>query len=239
MRSTTTTPTIARRRRATREAFLTRRARPIGPISSTCRCARRQTSQSGPAMQLYRRLDVRSARGFPRARHAPVPDTDQPCGETARRALRRRARSESDDSRRRAGTLADRRARQVRVRLERLAQQVMLAEVDFAAGTDRQSLDGQMGRLSGRAAGARTSSSRERKPSNPIVLTGDIHSNWVSDLKADTATPAPRRSAPSSSAHRSPRAAMDRPAAARRGVPARKSARPLLQRRSAATSPAR
>ena len=26
---------------------------------------------------------------------------------------------------------------------------------------------------------------RERKPNNPIVVTGDIHSNWVSDLKVD------------------------------------------------------
>jgi alkaline phosphatase D len=25
----------------------------------------------------------------------------------------------------------------------------------------------------------------DRKPSNPIVITGDIHSNWVSDLKVD------------------------------------------------------
>jgi alkaline phosphatase D len=25
----------------------------------------------------------------------------------------------------------------------------------------------------------------QRKPSNPIVLTGDIHTNWVTDLKAD------------------------------------------------------
>ncbi len=25
----------------------------------------------------------------------------------------------------------------------------------------------------------------ERKPSNPIVLTGDIHTSWVNDLKAD------------------------------------------------------
>ena len=26
---------------------------------------------------------------------------------------------------------------------------------------------------------------RERKPSNPVVLTGDIHSNWVCDVKAE------------------------------------------------------
>ena len=26
---------------------------------------------------------------------------------------------------------------------------------------------------------------RDRKPANPIVLTGDIHTNWVSDLKPE------------------------------------------------------
>jgi len=25
----------------------------------------------------------------------------------------------------------------------------------------------------------------ERKPANPIVITGDVHSNWVCDLRAD------------------------------------------------------
>ena len=25
----------------------------------------------------------------------------------------------------------------------------------------------------------------ERRPANPVVLTGDIHSNWVNDLKTD------------------------------------------------------
>jgi alkaline phosphatase D len=29
----------------------------------------------------------------------------------------------------------------------------------------------------------------DRKPSNPVVLTGDIHSNWVADLKIDFADP--------------------------------------------------
>jgi len=29
---------------------------------------------------------------------------------------------------------------------------------------------------------------QDRKPSNPIVITGDIHSNWVSDLKVDWKT---------------------------------------------------
>ena len=26
---------------------------------------------------------------------------------------------------------------------------------------------------------------RSRRPSNPVILTGDIHSNWVNDLKVD------------------------------------------------------
>jgi alkaline phosphatase D len=30
---------------------------------------------------------------------------------------------------------------------------------------------------------------QERRPSNPVVLTGDIHSNWVADLKKDFSNP--------------------------------------------------
>jgi alkaline phosphatase D len=29
----------------------------------------------------------------------------------------------------------------------------------------------------------------QRRPSNPVVITGDIHSSWVCDLKADFAEP--------------------------------------------------
>ena len=32
----------------------------------------------------------------------------------------------------------------------------------------------------------------ERRPSNPVVITGDIHSNWVADLKRDFADPKSR-----------------------------------------------
>ena len=30
----------------------------------------------------------------------------------------------------------------------------------------------------------------DRRPSNPIVLTGDLHTNWVNDLKLDFDRPA-------------------------------------------------
>ena len=71
-----------------------------------------------------------------------------------------------------------------------LAQQVLMAQVDFAAGPDRRVTRWTSGTAyQADTADACTSSSRERKPSNPIVLTGDIHSNWVNDLKADYRDP--------------------------------------------------
>ncbi len=65
-----------------------------------------------------------------------------------------------------------------------LAQQVMMARVDRRVGAEeRYSMDQWSGyeaarnRLFGYL--------HDRQPSNPIVLTGDIHSNWVNDLKTD------------------------------------------------------
>lgn len=65
-----------------------------------------------------------------------------------------------------------------------LAQQVMMARIDRAPGDDvKYSMDQWSGydaarnRLLGFIA--------ERQISNPVVITGDIHSNWVNDLKVD------------------------------------------------------
>ena len=69
-----------------------------------------------------------------------------------------------------------------------LAQQVMMAQVDTEVGAgDRYNMDKWSGydvarnRLLGYIG--------ERQPANPIVLTGDIHSNWVNDLKVDFRDP--------------------------------------------------
>lgn len=69
-----------------------------------------------------------------------------------------------------------------------MPQQVMMAKVDRLAGPDeRYSMDQWSGydaarvRLLGFLAA--------RRPSNPVVLTGDIHSNWVNDLKVKFADP--------------------------------------------------
>jgi alkaline phosphatase D len=69
-----------------------------------------------------------------------------------------------------------------------LAQQVMFAMVDFTAG------DGKGYYLDGwpRYANDRMSLMKfiaDRKISNPVVLTGDIHANWVNDLRVDDRKP--------------------------------------------------
>jgi alkaline phosphatase D len=65
-----------------------------------------------------------------------------------------------------------------------LAQQVLMARVDRTAGTNRNfSMDQWAGYDAARTRLLRFIS--ERKIPNPIVLTGDIHSNWANDLKID------------------------------------------------------
>jgi alkaline phosphatase D len=65
-----------------------------------------------------------------------------------------------------------------------LANQVPMSRLDNDPGQgERYSMD----RWDGYVAARRrlTGFLHERRPSNPIVLTGDVHSNWVGELKAD------------------------------------------------------
>lgn len=69
-----------------------------------------------------------------------------------------------------------------------LAQQVLMAPMDLAEGEEKRY---SMDKWSGYAADRKLllghfASGRTR---NPVVLTGDIHSNWVVDLKADPDDP--------------------------------------------------
>lgn len=69
-----------------------------------------------------------------------------------------------------------------------IPQQVMMGAVDQVSGPDsRYSMDqwpGYFAELTDVMAFL-----DRRKPTNPVVLTGDIHSNWVNDLKADFRKP--------------------------------------------------
>lgn len=65
-----------------------------------------------------------------------------------------------------------------------IAQQVMVAPLDNQAGPDSRF---PMDQWNGYSAERKRLMEfmRDAKPSNPIVLTGDIHSNWVNDLKPE------------------------------------------------------
>ena len=65
-----------------------------------------------------------------------------------------------------------------------LAQQVMMARVDRKPGDAvAYSMDQWAGYEVGRKRLLKFLA--DRKVSNPVVLTGDIHTNWVNDLKTD------------------------------------------------------
>ena len=67
-----------------------------------------------------------------------------------------------------------------------IAQQVMFAQFDFLAGPGQVfNMDQWDGYVAARQR--ITSFLQAARPSNPIVLTGDIHSSWVHNLKTDYA----------------------------------------------------
>ena len=169
-----------------RDAFLRRRAAayrayyehmPLGTSSLP----------KGPDMRLYRRsqfgnlarfvvLDTRQYR------------TDQPCGD----GIKDRCPEALAPSQTMTGPAQE---TWVKSELDNskalwnlIGQQTMLAEYDFQAGPgelfNMDQWDGYVAarnRLLGFLL--------QRRPSNPVVLTGDIHSSWVHDLKSDFDNP--------------------------------------------------
>lgn len=71
-----------------------------------------------------------------------------------------------------------------------IAQQTILAEYDFDArpGTEVFNVDQWDGYVAARDRLLKFL--QQQQPSNPVVITGDIHSSWVHDLKADFSNPA-------------------------------------------------
>src|SRR5262245_52301164 len=144
---------------------------------------RRSSLPRGPGMRLYRRLRFGDLAEF------NVLDTrqyraDQPCGDGNKplcpEALDPRATMMGAEQERWLFNNLDRSKALWNV----IAQQVMVARYDSAPGPElRLSMDKWAAYPA--ALDRFMKFLHERKPSNPIVLTGDIHSNWVADLKAD------------------------------------------------------
>lgn len=141
----------------------------------------------GPDMALYRAVSIGDLVRF------SVLDTrqyrtDQPCGD----GLKPRCEEAFDPT---ATTIGAEQERWLldglatsTARWNVIAQQVMMADVDRRAGPDAAYFMDQW-------AGYPAARDRiltfldERRPSNPIVISGDIHSNWAADLKLDFADP--------------------------------------------------
>ena len=165
-----------------REAFLRRRAAAYQAFYENLPL-RRAALPRGPDLHLYRNvqfgdlialnmLDGRQYR------------TQQPC--------EGRAGPHCEGARAEAATMLgmqqerwlEERLDQSRARWNLLGNQTLIAQYDSLQGAgERFSMDNWNGyvaarqRLLGYIA--------QRRPANPVVLTGDIHSNWVCDLKTD------------------------------------------------------
>jgi alkaline phosphatase D len=171
---------------AAREQFLERRANAYQAYYEHMPL-RRESLPKGSSMRLYRRLAFGDLAEF------SVLDTrqyrtDQPCADGNKpqcpEALAAGATLLGDEQER---WFLDG-LRRSKTKWNIVAQQVMMAKVDRMAG---QGEAYAMDQWSGYEAGRNRVLNflNERKPSNPIVITGDIHSNWVADLKLNFADP--------------------------------------------------
>ncbi|HYI96307.1 MAG TPA: alkaline phosphatase D family protein [Bryobacteraceae bacterium] len=171
---------------APRDAFLERRANAYQAYYEHMPL-RRSSLPKGSSMQLYRRLRFGDLAEF------SVLDTrqyrtDQPCGDGNKpqcpEALADTATILGKEQER---WFLDGLGKS-NTRWNIIAQQVMMAKVDRKPGADQMfAMDQWNGYEAGRNRVLKYL--HERKPSNPVVLTGDIHSNWVADLKIDFSDP--------------------------------------------------
>lgn len=148
---------------------------------------RRSQRPVGPDLLLYRRLR------FGDLAELSVLDTrqyrsDQPCGD----GVKPRCAAALDPAATMTGPAQERWLlegldRSI-ARWNVIAQQTMFAEYDIVAGPNQAfSLDQWDGYVAARSR--ILGFLAQRRPSNPIVLSGDIHSSWVHDLKTDFAEP--------------------------------------------------
>ena len=148
---------------------------------------RRSSMPKGALLQLYRpfsygalasilMLDTRQYR------------TDQPCGDNVQLDLRRGTRSARDAAWRGPGKMAAGTSRSLADRVEFPRP----ADSDGACSTGPPAraplFDGQVGWLRAEPC-APAGVSGTRKPSNPVVLAGDVHNNWVNDLRLNVDDP--------------------------------------------------
>ncbi|MGD9893422.1 MAG: alkaline phosphatase [Dehalococcoidia bacterium] len=148
---------------------------------------RRSSMPVGPDMTLYRRLDFGDLARF-NVLDTRQYRTDQPCGD----GLRPRCIEAFDPTATLTGPAQERwlvdSLAASPARWNVIAQQVMMADVDRRAGADETFFMDQWAAYP--AARDRLLAFLEAsQTSNPIVISGDIHSNWTADLTRDFRDP--------------------------------------------------
>jgi len=147
---------------------------------------RRSALPAGPDMLLYRRLE------FGRLASFHVLDTRQYRSDQVGDDLQPPSPALLDPAR---TLLGDRQRQWLLDGLDRspatwnaLAQQIMMARVDFKPGPDEEVA---MDKWSGYEAERRRvlRHFHDHRTANPVVLTGDIHSNWANEIPAEADQP--------------------------------------------------
>jgi alkaline phosphatase D len=165
-----------------RQTFLARRAQAYQAYYEHMPL-RPSAFRRGPAVEIYRRLrfgDLMEMNVLDTRKYR----TDQPCGDGTKplcpEALDPKATMMGPAQER----WLMRGLGQSRARWNVIAQQVMVAQVDAALGPEKRfSMDKWNGYIESR--NRLLDFLHRRKPSNPVVITGDIHTNWAADLKTD------------------------------------------------------
>ncbi|MEH2161048.1 MAG: alkaline phosphatase [Nostoc sp.] len=140
----------------------------------------------GPDMQLYRRLSFGNLATF-HVLDTRQYRTDQPCGDGTKQRPCGEDPNGTITGKRQEDWLYDGLDRS-QAKWNVLAQQVVVAQIDTKAGAgETYSMDKWDGYVASRDRLMRFL--EQRKPSNPVVLSGDIHSNWAINLKADFNNP--------------------------------------------------
>ncbi|QLE58596.1 alkaline phosphatase [Nostoc sp. TCL26-01] len=140
------------------------------------------------SMQLYRRLTFGDLAEF-NVLDTRQYRTDQPCNDGLKPLCNAALDSKATMTGARQEGWLLRGLDQSKARWNVIAQQTMLAQVDFNAdpGVQLFNVDQWDGYVAAR--NRLLNFLNQRKPSNPIVITGDIHSSWVHDLKSDFNNP--------------------------------------------------
>ncbi|MBD2676662.1 MULTISPECIES: alkaline phosphatase [Nostoc] len=140
----------------------------------------------GPNMQLYRRLNFGKLATF-HVLDTRQYRTDQPCGDGTKARPCGLEPNGTITGKAQEDWLYDGLDKS-QAKWNVLAQQVIVAQIDRTAGPgETYSMDKWDGYVASRDRLLRFL--EQRKPSNPVVLTGDVHNHWAIDLKADFNNP--------------------------------------------------